>query len=368
MTKGQQSEKGAKALKTPKKNIEAQKPMKSLKNDVEKLVKYKDSTKHVTPTNEWSESDDEEDATSETENLQSIIKSLPTTSCIKNMFREFSDSIKEEISTLRSDIRQISSRMTQVEDSTEQLSAHASFLAKRMREQKMETYALKLHLDDLENRSRRNNLRIKGLTESVTDAEIIPVLTKIFCELLDKDDTFDLGFQRAHRVYRPKNSNVETPRDVLCCLLDFSIKEEIFKKARSAKKIEYDDKEVLIFQDISRYTLELRRNLQPLTSALRSKGLKYRWLFPFGLFINCTGRPIIVREPADIQKVTQKLDLHQIAIKDWIAGEEEDSEPQLPRYQPWEFVSTPKTKKSRTVDAESIMRAPQKPQRTPAGD
>lgn len=368
MSKGQQLEKGAKANKTPKKNPESQKSTKQSKMDSDKSNKPRDTTKMRPSSNDWSESEEEEDPASEPENIHSLIKSLPTASCIKNMFREFSDSIKEDISDLRSDIRQISARLTQVEDSSQMLAAHADHMAKKLKEQKKESYSLKSHLDDLENRSRRNNLRIKGLTESVTDDEITQVLTQIFCELLGKEENFDLGFQRVHRVYRPKNVNVDSPRDILCCLLDFKIKEEIFRKARMAKKIVYEDREVTIYQDISRYTLELRRNLQPITSALRDRGMKYRWLFPFGLFINCAGKPIIIREPTDAQKAIERLQLDQVEIKDWILGEDAEAEPQLPQLQPWESVTTPKAKKARAADRESILRAPQKFQRTPAGD
>ena len=58
-------------------------------------------------------------------------------------------------------------------------------------------------LDDYENRSRRSNIRIRGLPGATGARDIIPTLQGIFKELLGLSPTETVEIDRAHRALSP---------------------------------------------------------------------------------------------------------------------------------------------------------------------
>lgn len=85
--------------------------------------------------------------------------------------------------------------------------------------------------EDLENRSRQNNIRIRGLPESVGTEELKVTLQGIFNSLLKRPKTADLEIDRAHRTQGPRDRDTRTPRDVICRIHFFYIKESIMVAA-----------------------------------------------------------------------------------------------------------------------------------------
>lgn len=100
--------------------------------------------------------------------------------------------------------------------------------------------------------------------------EIVPVLTQILNEVQNQEETTELGLERALRVFRLRSVDKVKPKDVHCCLLVFKL-EEFLQKSHIAKKIEYNSK-IHLYQDLSKLTLDLRKQLQ-LTKPLRDKSV-----------------------------------------------------------------------------------------------
>ena len=87
-------------------------------------------------------------------------------------------------------------------------------------------------LIDLEDRSRRNNLRINDILESrnKTWEEYEEEIQKVFNEKLDIKN---VQIERAHRSKRSEsNSNNEKPRTMVCKLLNYKQKEEILRNTK----------------------------------------------------------------------------------------------------------------------------------------
>lgn len=60
------------------------------------------------------------------------------------------------------------------------------------------------HLEDLDNRNRRNNIRIRGLPESSGPEDLHSILQTIFKNLLGVPTSMHIEMDRAHRALRPK--------------------------------------------------------------------------------------------------------------------------------------------------------------------
>ncbi|CAH2284990.1 Hypothetical predicted protein [Pelobates cultripes] len=77
-------------------------------------------------------------------------------------------------------------------------------------EHQLETYQVKLM--DIENRSPRKNVRLRGIPEDIQQANIMEFLTGYFKTLVPVFPTETLLMDRAHRVAKPKFLQEETPR------------------------------------------------------------------------------------------------------------------------------------------------------------
>ncbi|KAM4031907.1 uncharacterized protein ACNLHF_019289 [Anomaloglossus baeobatrachus] len=310
------------------------------------------------PTCQWSESEEDDDHNSLQQDLsiKEYLKALPTADYMKNLFKDFTQAVKEEIADLRNDVKAAHDRIQTLENNSEQILVHATKVTEILIENQKDQFLQRTHIDDLENRSRRNNLRVKGLPESIPDKDIFITLTKIFNNIIWKNDDNDLKIERAHRVFRSRQLRSDRPRDILCCFQNFKTKEDIYQKARDTEKIEYEGNEIQIYQDLTKLTLDLRRQLQPLTKALRNKSINYRWLFLFGLAIPINNQTLIIRTPDYLPPALKKLHLMDLHVPDWTTAEVYLNLPPLPAMEKWSTVISPKEKKKRRIYSDVMER------------
>uniref|UniRef100_A0A674P7S6 Transposase element L1Md-A101/L1Md-A102/L1Md-A2 n=1 Tax=Takifugu rubripes TaxID=31033 RepID=A0A674P7S6_TAKRU len=104
---------------------------------------------------------------------------------------------------------------------------------------------LKAKTADLEGRSRRNNVRIIGLPESIEGPRPTQLLGE---ETLPKPPVLD----RAHRSLAPKPKQGERPRPVIIRFHDYQTKERVLREARKRRSdLRYLESPVAIFEDFS---------------------------------------------------------------------------------------------------------------------
>lgn len=154
------------------------------------------------------------------------------------------------------------------------------------------------HLEDLDNRNRRNNIRVRGLPESSRPEDLRSVLQTIFNNLLGVPASTHIEMDRAHRALKPKDQ-ASKPRDVICRVHLFALKEDIMRKARLIKLI-VDGAPIQLFPDLSWITLQKRRLLQPLLHSLQDNSIAYRWGFLFSLTATHAGKTATLQVPEDI--------------------------------------------------------------------
>lgn len=127
---------------------------------------------------------------------------------------------------------------------------------------------LEAKIDELENRGRRNNLIIYGLTEIRT--ETTETLTKAV-----SDEVFQLklgvsvnGIERIHRLGQKAENKV---RPVIINFLDHREKVSILKAAYKLK-----NSDLSISEDFSRRVRDIRRQLWQTSTTERAKGAKVK--------------------------------------------------------------------------------------------
>lgn len=167
-----------------------------------------------------------------------------------------------------------------------------------------------LHLQahkDLDKRNRRNNLRVRGVPETVTD--LIPAVHKLFQSLLPDSPLSAFTCDGIHRALRPKPPPEKTQRDIVLCLKDFLIKEEILMASHNTPNIQLEGISIQLYPDISPTTLDKHRQIKEITSILQSARIRHRWGFPFKLQVPHNGTTYTVTTVPESKELLVKLGL-----------------------------------------------------------
>lgn len=137
--------------------------------------------------------------------------------------------------------------------------------------------------------------------------EDIPlVLESMFNELLGKSASHKIKIDRAHHALRPKGAST-LPRDIICCVNYFTLKEQIMAKARAQCAITYAGASIQLYSELSWIILQKRRHLKPLL--LKDQGISYRWGFQFALLASRNGHTATLCTFQDLPSFCTKLDI-----------------------------------------------------------
>ena len=233
------------------------------------------------------------------------------------MFHDMEKSIRKYISAVRADMAHLLDRVEETEQRQDLHEVAIKELQDTVTQLSYAHRASLYKLEDLENRNRRNNLRIRGLPEATGDNDLEPSLRGILNTILGRPPTDPLRFDRVHRALRPRNLSSDLPRDVICRLHYFEEKNAIMIKLRNTPNIDFDGAILQIFPDISKETLDRRRAQKPLLERLRSDGTTYRWGFPASLIATKNGRSSTLRFPEELPTFLQDLHLPHMELPGW---------------------------------------------------
>lgn len=136
-------------------------------------------------------------------------------------------------------------------------------------------------VDDLENRSRRCNLRIVGIPESVKSHKLSKFLQTTLPSILNiQDACSDMVIERAHRLGPLRQEADNRPRVVIFKTLSFLHKEALWQASRKMKDIRWNDARLFVFQDYSSEVSRARKEFSTLCSRLVKDNRKFALLFP----------------------------------------------------------------------------------------
>ncbi|KAK7919464.1 hypothetical protein WMY93_010748 [Mugilogobius chulae] len=159
-------------------------------------------------------------------------------------------------------------------------------------------------LDDLESRSRRNNLRIYGVPEGEEGNSVINFVENLLrTEKLVSDGT-STQIQRAHRSLGPKPGADAVPRSIVVCFLEFKTKETVLRNAWQ-KKILIKDKPLGFDHDYTAAVVQQRRAYKDIKSALKQKGIRFQSPFT-KLRIHWDSGPQVYHSPVEATRELQR--------------------------------------------------------------
>ncbi|CAH2277423.1 Hypothetical predicted protein [Pelobates cultripes] len=157
----------------------------------------------------------------QTPDWYTLFTSLPKKEDFQTLLDEVKATLRTEISALGTSLTALETRVQALE--TQGPNPHCPAI------QATEAHSrhiqdLRLHIEDLDNRSRRHNIRVRGCRESDTTEDARATLTPIFNRILGRPRDARIHMDRAHRALRSKppparqgttEAVIRTPQDVL---------------------------------------------------------------------------------------------------------------------------------------------------------
>lgn len=116
------------------------------------------------------------------------------------------------------ELRKTLSRVDCIETKMEELATTINDLVNTHDNNENEMDAIKAKFAEIEDRSRRNNLKIRGVPESVQQSELRTYAAQLFQSLLPDLTDLDITVDRIHHLPKPSHLPENISRDVILCL------------------------------------------------------------------------------------------------------------------------------------------------------
>lgn len=181
--------------------------------------------------------------------------------------------IKQRIDTLEERLTTTETRVSNTEDQgLRQERALAYLLSKDAK--------LTARQDDLENRLRRNNIRVYVIPEEAEGKEMISFITNFFKSTLKLQEDMNICLERAHRATTPKPKSTAPLRSIIVRFLDFKIKQMVLQQAWAQRDVEFQGKKVYFDQDYSPDVLRKRKQVREVIKKLRERNIRAQAPYP----------------------------------------------------------------------------------------
>ena len=163
-----------------------------------------------------------------------------------------------------------------------------------------ENEQLQLKVDDLENRSRRCNIRITGIPEGAEANQPTSFIESCLGEILGPDAfPHPLTVDRAHRLTFQRRQD-GAPRPFIACIHRFQVKQRIMQLAREKGPLSYRGSEIHIYPDYSAEVAKKRAAFAPVKAQLRAAGHQFSLRFPAKLRVFADGSRHEFSTPAEV--------------------------------------------------------------------
>ena len=213
------------------------------------------------------------------------------------------NSVVEKVKVVEQRMEDGEQRISSLEDTVSELQAHLERTTTQLQD------AI-TRLENQENFSRRNNLKIVNLPEGIETNDprdfIETWLPKIL-NLTVKNDRIKVD--RIHRTPAQRRTGKDATRArlVYVRLHNFTDKQKIMQKARSMGEITVDGTRIHIFEDFSPAVEKRRREFSEVKKSLRALGVEYRLLFPATLRVSHGNKTQFFKTVAEAEGYVEEM-------------------------------------------------------------
>lgn len=227
------------------------------------------------------------DPNAEPVSMESLTRLLEShRAAISEDFRQSISSFETKFNGVLTTVNEHSERLAILESGEDSREERLKGVEEAVARLRTENNKITNKLIDLESRSRRNNIRVIGIPESIegpqSTAFCAQILYEVFGGLLDSS----VECERAHRSLAPKPPPNQRPRLIIIRLLRFQVKDKIIRHVRAMRgKLKFRSHSILVFEDYPPPVVKQRAAYKVVMSKLYEHGLKPALLYPARLYV-----------------------------------------------------------------------------------
>lgn len=208
--------------------------------------------------------------------------------------------LKEEMVHVRHDLQKMTDRVKAAEDRISNVEDQLPSLCKATKSATQQIAALLSKVDDLENRSRRSNIRIVGVPEKEEGRDPVTFFESWLMEVMGKNILSPFfAIERAHRVPARPPPPGAPPRPILMKLLHFRDRDAILRAAREKGDITLQGRKVSFYPDFSNEIQKKRLQFLDIKKRLRGLEVPYSMQYPAKLRVVALGSTHFFETPQE---------------------------------------------------------------------
>lgn len=201
-------------------------------------------------------------------------------------FKASFETLAAKIDNIQSTVADHDTRIGNLESGTTENSQQLEQLEATCSRLQQDNEWLKAKVSDLESRSRRQNVRILGLPESIEGPRPTTFFSQLLVDVLGSQEiSTPPELDRAHRSLAPKPAPGQRPRPVILRFHRFQVKDLVIRESRKKGELLYQGHKIRIFEDYCPEVLKLRAEYKEVMSSLYKRGLRPALLYPARLRI-----------------------------------------------------------------------------------
>lgn len=208
--------------------------------------------------------------------------------------------LEQTLSAVRSEVKEFKETLGSLTEAVSVHDARIDSLESAVKKMEGVNTALQLKIEDLESRSRRNNIRIIGIPEGAEGTRPTDFVAELLPKLLGEENfNLPLVVDRAHRSLRPRPAEGARPRPIIARIHLFQVKEKIMQLRRLCGPLQFRSNNVLIFPDYTSSVMERRKQFVDVLQELRNLKIKHSLRYPAKLHIEHDGQSHSFTESAE---------------------------------------------------------------------
>lgn len=216
------------------------------------------------------------------------------------------DSIVSRLDQVSRKVDRHDARLTALETRVSDHEDHQTEQNEKLQKITKDLDIIRARNEDLEARSRRNNVRITGIPESTNTGSMERYVENMLSELFAPDLSTMFLVERAHRTLGPRPPPGTNPRAILARILNYRDRDTILRLARERGSLTYQNLSIAIYPDFTQAVQNARREFTPAKKLLQKCGTKYAMLYPARLRILTKDKPLFFTDPKAALKFAKK--------------------------------------------------------------
>lgn len=239
----------------------------------------------VTEQGASQQADDSEDTVPE--DMRSIL--LEVHSSLKTIDSKI-DALSSGLEAVKKKVNKHETRLDTLENRLSDTQDHQSESRSQITSLEKEMIVVKAKNEDLELRSRRNNVHILGLPESTAISRMGPYIENLLRTLFGPVLSSVMTVDRTHHSLGPRSAPGASPRPIIARLLNYADRDSILREARTWGTITHEGNTLLFFPDYTPAVQVARREFIPTKKLLHEPSIPFAMLYPAKLKVMHNGQ------------------------------------------------------------------------------